>query len=99
MRHKKNIDEKMSYNGKTYRYFDFICEICKKHNWELRCYDNHSKIVLMRTAWNWYVLETSSNLNNNPKMEQFSFENDKVLYEFYFNLFKELLKNGENGID
>jgi hypothetical protein len=29
------------------------------------------------------VIETSSNLNENPKIEQFSFENDAELFEFY----------------
>lgn len=88
----KKVDDKMIYNGKEYRYFDYICEICKDNDWELRFYDNHSKIVLMRTKQNWYVLETSSNLNENPKMEQFSFENDKGLFDFYLQVFEVLLQ-------
>lgn len=51
---------------------------------------NHSKVTLMRTDCNWYVLETSSNLNENQKIEQFRFENDEHLFEFYkVNLFEK----------
>ena len=57
--------------------------------------NNHSKIILAKTKHNFYVIETSSNLNENPKIEQFNFENSKRLYEFYLLLFKELIQNGE----
>nr|DAI82559.1 MAG TPA: hypothetical protein [Caudoviricetes sp.] len=46
----------------------------------------------MKTEKNFYVVETSSNLNENPKMEQFSFENDKSLFDWYKKLFIELIK-------
>ena len=42
---------------------------------------------------NFYVVETSSNLNENPKIEQYSFENDEELFLFYENFFKEAIKN------
>ena len=44
----------------------------------------------MRTKDNYYVLETSSNLNENPKIEQYSFENDEELYAYYYRFFKRL---------
>ena len=44
----------------------------------------------MRTKENYYVLETSSNLNENPKIEQYSFENSKELYDFYYDFFDKL---------
>ena len=77
---------------RAYNYFGEISKKCKKNKWELKVLDNHSKVVLMRTKKNWHVIETSSNLNENPKMEQFNWENDKELYEWYEALFKELLK-------
>ena len=46
----------------------------------------------METKKNYYVVETSSNLNENPKIEQFSFENDKELFLWYEEFFKELMK-------
>ncbi len=46
----------------------------------------------VQTPQNHYVIETSSNLNENPKMEQFNWENDKDLYLWYEALFKELMK-------
>ena len=75
-----------------YSYFCAFDNICKKNGWQYKLTNNHSKIILMRTDKNYYVVETSSNLNENPKMEQFSFECDKKLYEFYYNFFIEVLK-------
>ena len=53
-----------------------------------------AKVYLMKTEkQNYFVLETSSNLNENPKMEQFILSNDQMLYDFYYNLFDNLIKN------
>ena len=73
-------------------YFNIICEECIKRGWSIKAYNNHSKIVLMRTSKNYYIIETSSNLSENPKMEQFTWENDRTLFEWYEQMFKELLK-------
>lgn len=88
----KKVDCKMVYKGNEYNYFDYICEICNRNGWRITCCGNHSKILLLRTKQNYYVIETSSNLNENPKMEQFSFENDKELFDFYKSIFEEIEK-------
>ena len=79
-----------------YDYYSKFEEICKMNDWEKIVINNHSKIILMHTEDNYYVLETSSNLNENPKIEQYSFENDKILYDFYYNFFKILKGRAEN---
>jgi len=73
-----------------YDYYSKFEEVCKINNWKHIVINNHSKIILMRTQNNYYVLETSSNLNENPKIEQYSFENNKELYDFYYDFFKLL---------
>lgn len=77
-----------------YKYYDYVLDECNRLGWEIAAYDNHSKLLLMRTKNNFYVCETSSNLNENPKMEQFSFENDETLYEWYRDLLVELIALG-----
>lgn len=77
---------------RTYNYFGEISKKCKKNKWELKVLDNHSKVILLKTKKNWHVIETSSNLNENPKMEQFNWENDEELYKWYEALFIELFK-------
>lgn len=64
--------------------------IAERHGWETIVVNNHSKIILMRTANGRYVLETSSNLNENPKIEQYSLENSAELYGFYARFFDAL---------
>ncbi|MFA6867545.1 MAG: hypothetical protein WCR54_08555 [Clostridia bacterium] len=79
-----------SKKDKEYHYFDILQETCSQNNWVLKVRNNHSKILLFDTDKGKFVIETSSNLNENPKMEQFSFEKDEVLYFFYQKVFDEL---------
>lgn len=83
-----------SETGKQYHYYDLFEEICKKNGWEYATVNNHSKILLFDTDAGKYVLETSSNLNENPKIEQLSFEKDEELYEFYRSIFEGWMKDG-----
>ena len=93
----ERTDEIAEYNGTRYNYYEYMIERCRAFGWELKSFDNHSKLLLMRTRENWYTVETSSNLNENPKMEQFCWENDQTLFEWYRELFGQLLgaKSGE----
>lgn len=72
----------MRRNGE-YNYADVMDDICAVNGWTVERGHNHSKIILMQTEKNWYVVETSANLNTNPQMEQFSFENNVHLFRFY----------------
>ena len=77
-----------SRKSEKYDYYAFFKAVCDRNGWRYTSLKNHSKVILARTAGNWYVIETSSNLNENPKIEQFSFENDAALFRFYLrNLF------------
>lgn len=79
-----------------YDYYGYVQDECSRLGWEMVAYDNHSKLLLMRTANSFYVCETSSNLNENPKMEQFSLENDEALYGWYRELLVELIALGKD---
>lgn len=50
---------------------------------------NHSKIMLMSggTSGMDLVIESSANVNTNPRMEQTAIHNDKGLYDFYSEFF------------
>jgi hypothetical protein len=75
---------KNSNNEKDYAYFTKMVEVCKQYGWRFRVLKNHSKVILAETiTGNKYVIETSSNLTENPNIEQFSFEMDDGLYSFY----------------
>lgn len=90
-----NLQTESDQSQEKYNYYGHISEICRTNKWKLVNTNNHSKIILAKTKHNFYVIETSSNLNENPKIEQFSFENSQRLYEFYLLLFKELIRDGE----
>ena len=79
----KNDNKKL----KSYGYYDDLEKMCAKNGWTVEAIHNHSKILLFDTDQGKYVIETSSNLNENPKIEQFSFEKDDALYDFYYKHF------------
>lgn len=91
-----SIMKKDSKKGLSYGYYDNFENVCNKNKWRYCISNNHSKLILMDTDKGKYVLETSSNLNENPKIEQFSFEKDSNLYDFYHNFLSELVRCG-NG--
>ena len=72
---------------RRYHYYDDFKLVCEKNGWEYITVNNHSKILLFDTDTGKYVIETSSNLNENPKIEQFSFEKDNDLFDFYRSVF------------
>lgn len=66
-----------------YPYFEILKKTCEQEGWVYQTINNHSKVILLDTEVGKFVVETSSNLNENPKIEQFSFEKDDELYDFY----------------
>ena len=80
--------------GKTYEYYEQFVETCERRGWEYVIQSNHSKLLLFDTDAGKFVLETSSNLNENPSIEQFSFERNAELYDFYEGAFGELFGGG-----
>lgn len=69
-------------------YSELFEKVLTENKWQYGDSLNHSKVLIFDTDDGKYVLETSSNLNENPRVEQFSFEKDEELYDFYMhNLF------------
>lgn len=68
---KKGIIQKLNIEeGKSSRF-----------NWGYGA--NHSKIILIKTQSNWYVVEGSGNMTMNARIEQYVLTNSKELYNFH----------------
>jgi hypothetical protein len=78
-------------------------QICEQNEWRYVCIDNHAKLTLFDTDAGKFVIETSSNLNENPSIEHFSFERSEDGYDFYREWFESWLNqkqsDGENRKD
>ena len=69
----------------------FCRDACARIGWRFDEVKNHAKVILMRTAGGAYhCVRTSSNLNENPRIETYSWDNDAGLYDFYLQLFDAL---------
>lgn len=64
--------------------YESVIETFKHNGWSIALRRNHSKLILMRCEdGTCYVCETSSNLNENPNVEQYSLEQSAELHSFY----------------
>lgn len=84
-----------SDKAKKYAYYSNFRDVCNSNGWEYATVNNHSKLILFDTDQGKFVLETSSNLNENPKIEQFSFEKSASLFEFYRSAFDRWMRDDD----
>lgn len=84
------MKEDQAQEVKKYQYYNDLKAVCEKNGWGYAAINNHSKVILFDTDVGKFVLETSSNLNENPNIEQFSFEKDEQLFLEYFNVFRDV---------
>ena len=70
-------------SGKDYRYTEYFEQVCMESGFSWKYAKNHSKVILLDADSGKYVVETSSNLNENPKIEQFCITCSEEVYEFY----------------
>lgn len=57
-------------NSKDYEYDAYFDGLCARCGWHTIYANNHSKIILLDTARGKYVIETSSNLNDNLALSE-----------------------------
>lgn len=79
-------------HNRGYGYLEQITDIFNANGWTVSMHNNHSKVMLFDTDAGKFVIESSSNLNENPKVEQFRLEKSAELFDFY-NSFFSTLKN------
>lgn len=75
--------ENKSLKGKDYGYTEYFEERCEECGFSWSYAKNHSKIILLDTSKGKFAIETSSNFNENPKIEQFCITKSDLIYDFY----------------
>lgn len=75
--------ENKSLKGKDYGYTEYFEEKCAECGFEWCYAKNHSKVILLDTSDGKFAIETSSNFNENPKVEQFCITKSDLIYDFY----------------
>lgn len=75
--------ENKSLKGKDYGYTEYFEERCAECGFSWSYAKNHSKVILLDTSVGKFVIETSSNFNENPKIEQFCITKSDLIYDFY----------------
>lgn len=76
--------------AKKYDYVSPLEEAAERCGWSVHYANNHSKVILLDTSAGRITIETSSNLNENPQIEQFCVTNSAELLDWYIDEFKRL---------
>ena len=75
------------YPGTYPAEYSRLLKMRDEFNFQMVVARNHSKIMLMKNSDMDLVIESSANVNTNPRMEQTAIHNDKGLYDFYNDFF------------
>ena len=75
------------YPGTYPDEYSRLLKMRDEFNFQMVVARNHSKIMLMKNSDMDLVIESSANVNTNPRMEQTAIHNDKGLYDFYNEFF------------
>lgn len=88
------IDELALYAGEIFpaQYgdeYEAAVKLCDEYGIKLVIARNHSKVTLAcnRSEDYWLAMESSANVNTNPRIEQTCITHDKTLFEFYEEFF------------
>lgn len=69
---------------------EYIEEKTEGYDITIKYINNHSKVILCDCGKDKIVIETSSNFNENPKIEQFIISNSEEVYNYYIKVFTKL---------
>lgn len=72
--------------------YERLVEVAALYSGRLTIARNHSKIILANQAETntWLVMESSANINTNPRIEQTCIHNSADLFDFYLDFFRGL---------
>lgn len=57
----------------------------ESEKWIIKLENNHTKILLIDTIKNKYIVEGSGNMSINARIEQYCFDNSEQIYNFHYN--------------
>lgn len=85
------LGQLMKREDSKYGYYELLQEIATENNWHINFMDNHSKVFLLKLeSGESLVIETSANLNQNSKIEQYLISNDAEAFNYYVDVMTEL---------
>jgi hypothetical protein len=70
--------------------YDAICRLERAKKATLAISRNHAKVTLIKTGAARYTIESSANLNTNPRIEQTAIHTDQELHAFYDEFFSAI---------
>ena len=78
--------------------YNALCDSVRRHSGRVATFRNHSKLILLGNAatQRHLVVESSANINTNPRTEQTSLTADTVLFHFYNTFFNGIKSKARN---
>ena len=78
-----------------------LCETVRAHRGRVATFRNHSKVMLLSCdrTHRYLVIESSANVNTNPRTEQTTITADAGLFHFYADFFNGIKSHSDNFAD
>lgn len=80
-------------------YWERLLSLCETFGWQACSIANHTKVALFDTDAGKFVLEGSANLNEAPNWEQYCFQRDDELFDFYDQVFDQMFAFAASAAD
>lgn len=79
------------FKGSYWAEYEMIKELCRKHHCKLSIFRNHSKVMVIFGERFNAAIESSANVNTNPRTEQTAITIDDGLCNFYLDFFNGII--------
>lgn len=79
------------FRGTYTKEYNAMKELCRKHGCKMSIFRNHSKIMVVYGERFNAVIESSANVNTNPRTEQTAITLDDGLCDFYLEFFNGII--------
>jgi len=84
------------YKHRDVAGFNFLTKSLYERGQKYHAFKNHAKLTILNDGENYYTIEGSANLTNNPRTEQLVITNDKDLYLFNKEWIDEFFNGDKN---
>ena len=79
------------FRGTYLKEYTAMKELCRKHGCKMSIFRNHSKVMVVYGEHFNAVIESSANVNTNPRTEQTAITLDDSLCDFYLEFFNGII--------
>ena len=93
----KKMDMFVDYRflGVRKQQYRLLCDLFEKYEGSITTLQNHSKTMAGKGDGFYFAIQSSANMNENPRVENTCIQTTKEIFDFYYDFFK-VIKDSKN---